>query len=319
MNEFRATSKLAGIGRSKGRHRHKKGPGQSPTALMDRERIAANSQQKNSAPAFMKSRALLSQQRGISEEQISDNDEETDVALATTKPRQHKGNGRGTAQYTQTAFQVANGSSDDELGQPQSATESRDTVTAGGNVRRGDLASSSMKRPASSPDELQILQTSKKRLESSRRGDLKMKKSHPSNQSHASSAELTVKRAACEPNYIYSDADDIRSDVLGATNKSCSLIVSTSDNPKHFEVVSNQQAERLDELQWITPDLSQVKSISYNSISPIVRVQKSADSMSALRTGGKLCIEFGSPDEANAYIRLCREHNPGIRPENIYK
>lgn len=313
------TSKHAGIGRGKSRNRHKKDPGHVPNRHTGGDRSTANLQQKTSGPVFLKPRALLSRKREDLDDQISDNDDEdADVATPPPKIRQPRVNGRGPTQYTQAVFQVPDGYSDDELSQPQPRTKPRGVMVTGGTNRRGNQAVSGTKRPASSPDELQILQANKRRSDAYSRGDIPRTNFKPGPPSGGIVDSFSVMRAACEPRFIYPAAEGMLGGATGATNKPCSLIMSTKGDPKHFKTIDSQQAEGLDELDWITPSLSKVSKINGNINSSIVRLHKSTDSMANF-TGAILFIQFGSPNEASTYVHLCLQANHGIMFESLYE
>lgn len=308
VNEFRMASKHTGIGRGRDRNRHKKESGHTMSGR-------TGGDQK---PVFLKSRALLSRQPEVFNDQISDNDDEdADSVTPPQQRRQVRMNGRGTNPYTQTTFKVPDVSSDDELSQPQPRTKLRDAMVAGGTTRRVDQAFSGTKRSAGSPDELQILQASKRRADSSNRGDTSRTKFEPGLPSGSIVDSFSVKRAACDRSFIYPAADGMHDTAKGATNKPCSLVMSTKGDPKHFQTIDSQQAEELHELEWITPNLSRVNRINWNVNCSIVRLFKSTDSGPEYATGANLFIEFGSSDEANTYTRLCQRANRDIKCQEV--
>lgn len=308
VNEFRATTKHAGIGRGKSRNRHKKDSG--PNRHAGGDRGTANLQQKPPSSIFLKPRMLLSRQPEVSNDRISDDDEDADADVATLlpQPRQPNVNGRGTAQYTQAVFKVPGGSSEDELSQSQPKTKLRDAMIAGGTTRRGFQNINGTKRSASSPDELRVLQAKKRRADSTGEGDVPRMESK---------FAFSVKRAVCDKCFIYPAADSMLDGATGATTKPCSLVMSTQGDSKHFRTIDSQQEKELDELDWITPNLSKVTKIDWNGNCPIVRMYKSPDIMAKFPTGANLIIEFGSPDEASTYVRLCQKKNRGIESREL--
>lgn len=327
VNEFRRTARLAGASTSNSRPRHKK-PDSKPLAngQTGRGRGAASSQQAARIHAGFKQSALLFQNRRVTDDHISDdeadeadeddeNAETLDGISDSRHPRHSLVNGHGTGPlYTNAgfAFGAAGDISDDELGQPQSGTKSTAT---GGATRRKDQATSGKKRSASSPDALQV-PTSKRRPGFVNRGDNSGTNAEPAAipvQTGGIVDSFFVKRAVCEPSFIYPAAGAMSKNAKGATDEPCSLIMSTKGDPRRFKAIDTYEARDLSQLMWITPNFSKVNRIDWGRSSPIVRFRMSTE-RNPFITGSILFIEFGSCEEANSYFHLCLQANSSIQP-----
>lgn len=326
VNEFRRTARLAGASTSNSRPRHKKQDSKPLTnGQTGRGRGAASSQQAARSHAGFKQSALLFQNRQVADDHISDDeadeaDEDENVEtmdrISDSRHSRHSlVNGHGTAPpYTRANFTFGSAGdiSDDELNQPQSATK---LTATGGAIRRRDQAANGKKRSASSPDALQV-PTSKRRPGLVNRGDNSGTNSEPAAipvQTRGIVDSFLVKRAVCEPSFIYPAAGAMSKNTKGATDEPCSLIMSTKGDPRRFKAIDTHGARDLSQLMWITPNFSKVNRIGWGRSSPIVRFRMSTE-RNPFITGSILFIEFGSCEEANSYVHLCLQANSSIQP-----
>lgn len=168
------------------------------------------------------------------------------------------------------------------------------------------------KRPAASPDEQQSQRAPKRRVD---RADVRQMNPLSDRASDRRSRKsddrvLKIDSAVCEPRFVFPVRDDMHKDDDEAYDAQCALSPTVS-NSRVFRPVNNALVE-LQELAWMTPDLSKVTRIDHNVDSPIVRLKKMTDSRSEYSGGPTLVIKFVGKEDAERYVQRCRDANGDI-------
>lgn len=307
LEEYRSTEHRGGIGKNT-RQRRKDKPRLSSDGIADGSSEACL--QKMNSSARYKSRHNLLSLRKPSDDPIQDDEEEPEVTHGPVA-RASVVNGRPNAKtaignpvYTASKFAGID-ESEDELSTDQPAhAQSRSQRQA----PSASQVSNGKKRPTTIEldEESQVLPTAKRRTQSSNRADIRRTNFVSGAASGAAQVGdgrggLRVTKAVCEPSYVYLAEGGMH----GANNKECVLVSSTNgDSP--FEAVDPVTRKPIGDLVWLTPKTSKVKQISCPRNSLTVKIAKSLDATTELKTGAVLFLQFGNGHEAEQFVnRFC--------------
>lgn len=318
INEYRSTSKYVKVGK---RARHRKKPGQQSNGQTEQEREnTPHSRKAAPRPAFKPHRPLISQTREVPGDHIED--DEVEIFKATPRPRTHgmvTSKTYGTDTFTKMRFEAPDDSNEsdgiesgakdhDEIAELLASNKHKSGVQES-KAHREYRATKGTKRSAVSSDELQILHNPKRRLFPSHRGNIPKTNFVPEAMSGRQNGNhvFHVKRAVCEPCFIYPAQLGMYEGTAGASNTPCFLLPK-NDDARAFRVIAAHDME-LDQLEWITPNLSKVTKLTSNGKLPIVQLRKKPDVTTKLSTGASLLIEFETVQEAKRYVDLCKKAN----------
>lgn len=321
IDEFRSASSHAGLSVSRKRSRHQKKRQVPANEVREQGLDRPSSQEIATQPYFKKpGRPLISQS-----EQTTDRIEDDGLELISGGARSGTATGHGNMPYKRSVFALipTEASSDDELNQvapPPLKQKLRDGMyqTTRPNERRGNQANNGLKRTAGSPDVLQGEHPTKRRSGPSSEADIpRTKFSAPTmGNTRGRPGAFHVRRAVCEPRFIYPAVDNMPEGVGGASNAPCFLLPNDRA-PLQFMVIDNKGAE-LEALGWITPNLAMVRRIDYHKGSPILGFKSStgSDPNTGLSKGPATLIEFDSSQEADNCVKMCYDANSSIKFED---
>lgn len=309
IDEYRSTNAHSGLRAvSKRSRHHKKGPTLANGGT-EQESDRATPHETIAQPPFRApGRRLLSRS-----EHTNDRIEDDELEMTSAGAKSGMASGRGNSMYRTSVFAPIEPSSDDELNEvapPRPKTKMRDRMndSARSNDRRGSHTNNGLKRPAESPDVLQDERSAKRRHEPSSESNIprtKFSSSRPRS-ARGCSDEFRVKKAVCEPTFIYPAAADMLECADAASDAPCWLLPKEQDS-HHFKITDDGGTE-LEALGWIAPNLQRVQFIYHHSESPIVKFTSSSgiDSESKFTKGAAMLVEFDSVQEAKGCVTLCR-------------
>lgn len=311
LEEYRSTEHRVGVGKNT-RQRRKDKARRLSGGLADGG--LELSVQKSSPSVPHKSRNnLLSLLRKPSIDPIQDDEEDIEVTSGPVA-RASVINGRssakratGSAAYTASKF-TALDESDDELSadlpayagsRPQRETWSV-SQTANGRKRPSEVEN----------DEVQISSSAKRRTQPTNRADMH-RTTFGARASRVGDGRggLQVIKAVCEPSYVYPAGDCMHGDLRGASNQPCLLVSSRRENMP-FDVVDAVTKEQIPDLLWLSPKTSKVTQLSCARNSMTVKITRSSDATTELKTGAVLFLQFRNAHHAAQFVsRICSVSN----------
>ncbi|PSS02477.1 hypothetical protein BD289DRAFT_422067 [Coniella lustricola] len=314
MNEYRATTKnITG----KKRSRHKKAAERVFQGQLNGDQSSANLS-RTSIGYPVKSRLISG--REIAGDRIED-----DQQITAQEQKVQTKSSSGTAKnWPYTAKRLFPPSSDEGAGEGGDEDEiaelppaTRRKVTAQNHKTRSFEQTNNGKRPSNGPDELQLAHVAKRRSRPANSADIpRTNFVSPTTTGASKEICLGVEAAACDPAFVYPAPGYMRDSAPGATNKKCFLMAGPR-SPGVLHPVEKSGAT-IDELEWIAPSISKIKSISYSKTLPIVKIGKTLDHSTEFPTGAVLIIKFDSIKEAMHFVHFCQQVNSSIRLQGTY-
>lgn len=320
IDEFRSTAVQAGLHAHPKRPRHKRRGHGPANGGLDQEPDKGFSHETKTQPHFKApARRLISRT-----EPVNDGIEDDESQVTLVGPHSASANGRGNMLHNAAVFApIPSSSSEDELNgmaPPSTRPKLRDQMTQSAKTkeRQRSHATFGIKRSLESPDVLQDERPSKRRHEPSGEGDITRTKFGPSKMGSARGRldAFRVIRAACEPGFIYSFANDAREEADGASNLDCYLL--PSENASQQLVVTDKTGAELEALGWISPNLRRINDVYHNTDSPIITLKSASgtDSTTNFTKGPVTILEFESCGEAEEFVNLVIRTSSSIRVSN---
>ena len=305
VGELRSTNRKTGFGTKRSRH---KNPARRPSIGSIGDGLE-NTPKTTPPNAFKPKRSLHYIREQPSDPiQIDDvtfvKESRTSGTKGRADPRLPRNN-----QYTASSFEIDGGFSEDELSAPQSRAQPAEQTR---NVSETQ-AKNRRKRAAELGDDVrQPGPSTKRRLDNSSRADMhRTRFSSRATHTEGNRVGLRISRAVCGPSYAFPAEGTMRDNMPGASNKSC-LLVPAINQPSCFKAVDEKTGEVVTELEWLTPNIAKIQSITSNQNSGVVLIKKAQDFVPRLQTGTLMLVEFKSCEEAKRYIKLCCASNDGI-------
>ncbi|KAJ4425289.1 hypothetical protein N0V82_000099 [Gnomoniopsis sp. IMI 355080] len=316
IDEYRSASSHAGLYVSRTRSRHQKKRQLPPNGVLEQELDKPSSHETATQPYFKKpGRPLISQS-----EQANDRIEDDGLQLISGGARSGPATGHGNMPYKKSVFALIpnEASSDDELNQvapPPSKPKLRDGMypSTRPKERRGNQSNNGLKRTAGSPDVLQGEHPAKRRNGPSSEADiLRTKFPARMGSTRCRPGAFRVRKAVCEPKFIYPAPDNMPDDFNGASNTPCFL--SPNGRAPHHFIVTDDDGAELEALRWIMPNLAKIRRIDYQNGSPILKINSATgfDSNAGFSKGAATLIEFDSFQEAHNWAITCQDANTSI-------
>lgn len=325
VEEYRRTAQHANAKSRGGRSRHSKksvngDKGQAPQAQQ-----SSNGQRPSQRPPSRQNRGLMQNKEIRGDGIVDDDDDELRVVDKPQVPKPRMANGHG---YTNSHFRLpvasTSGSDSEEprdVDQDEIAilpTPIRPEPAARKPEEQRRLESA--KRRAPSPEDTWLAQKPKRRQLSMDRYDISRtefvsKRTLGGRSDKLDDHVMKIESAVCEPRSIYPWQDGMRKDARGASDISCVLSQTGSDN-RNFRIMDDSAMD-LPELEWITPELTKIFRIHSCAESPIVWLKKSTDLRSKNARGVNLIIKFRSNEDARRYVEHCEKANRNIQYQNL--
>lgn len=303
LEEYRSTEHRVGVGKNT-RQRRKDKARRLSGGLADGS--LELSVQKASPSVPYKSRNNLLSLQKPSSDPIQDDEEDIEVTSGPVA-RASKINGRssakrvtGSAAYTASKF-TAPDESDDELSADHPAYAGSRPQRETGSVSQ---IANGRKRPSEieNDEELQISSSAKRRTQPTNRADMR-RTTFGARSSRVGDVHggLQVVKAVCEPSYVYPAKDHMHGDFRGASNQRCLLVSSTRENLP-FDVVDAVTKKQIPDLLWLTPKASKVTQLSFARNSMTVKITRSSDTTTELKTGAVLFLQFRNAHHATQFV-----------------